>query len=207
MMRSMERVESGKTAEAISGRATGVLFFAVFGSLWLYNGMAAMHRLTPVSMAAIVAICAALAIPAAMLLRSASRAAHASGAGTLDSPEVKRAFFRVNLMQWAAIVTAAVLFNAIHKQEFLAPVITFIVGAHLIPLARLFLYAAHYVTGTLLMAWATVIAIAFPAAMMPTVGAWGTAAILLGSAVYTLASAGRAAKLSLTTSSLHVAGA
>jgi len=206
MMQSIEAIESGKTAEAISGRATGALFFAGFGSLWLYNGISAMHRLNPISMAAIITICAALAVPAAMLLKSMSRAAHASGTGPLDSPEMKRTFSRVNMMQWAAIVVAIVLFNAIHKQEFLGTVITFIVGAHLTPLARLFRYAAHYVTGGLLMAWATVIAIAFPAEMMPSIGALGTAAILLGSAVYTLTSAGRAARSGFVSNRLSAHG-
>ncbi len=190
----LEELQGGKTVEAISGRATGVLFFASFGSLWLYNGISAMHRLNPISMAAIGVIFAALFVPAAVLLRSVSKAEHAAGDRSAESPEMKRSFFRVNLMQWMAIIAAVVLFNALHKQEFLATVITFIVGAHLIPLARLFRYEAHYVTGGLLMAWATVIAIAFPGAMMPTVGALGTATILLGSAVSTLVLAGRAAR-------------
>ena len=206
MKETTEAMQDGKTAEAISGRATGVLFFAGFGSLWLYNGISAMHRLNSISLTAIIAICAALAIPAAMLLRSVSKAPHAAGAGPLDSPETKRTFSRVNVMQWVAIAGAVVLFNAIHKQEFLATVIAFIVGAHLMPLARLFRYSAHYVTGGLLMAWATVIAIGFPGEMMPTVGALGTAAILLGSAVYTLTSAGRAARSGFVSNRLSAHG-
>jgi hypothetical protein len=206
MKETTEAMQGGKTAEAISGRATGVLFFAGFGSLWLYNGISAMHRLNSISLTAIVAICAALAIPAAMLLRSMSKAPHTAGTGSLESPEVKRAFFRVNMIQWAAIMGAVVLFNAIHKEEFLATVIAFIVGAHLIPLAALFRYSAHYVTGGLLMAWATIVAMTFPGEMMPTVGALGTAAILLGSAVYTLTSAGRAAKSWFVSTRLRIAG-
>jgi len=200
-----EAITGGKMAEAISGRATGVLFFAGFGSLWLYNGIAAMHRLSPISIGAIGVIFAALFVPAVLLLRSISKTAHE--AGSLESLEVKRTFLRVNIMQWAAIVAAVVLFNAIHEQEFLATVITFIVGAHLIPLARLFQYAAHYVAGGLLMAWAMVVAIAFPGEMMPTVGALGTAVILLGSAACTLALAGRAARSGFVANRLSIHGA
>jgi hypothetical protein len=206
-MQSIGAADSGKTAEAISGRATGVLFFAGFGSWWLLNGISAMHRLNPVSLAAIATICAALAVPAAMLLRSTSRAFEANGAGERDSPEARRAFRRVNLTQWAAIVAAIALFNAIHKQEFLTTAITFIVGAHLIPLARVFRYPAHTATGTLLMAWATLIAVAFPAEIMPSVGALGTASILLGSAACTLAGARRAARSGFAANRLHRAGA
>jgi len=124
----------------------------------------------------------------------------------MESPELKRTFFRVNIVQWTAIVAAVVLFNAIHKQEFLATVITFIVGAHLIPLARLFHYTAHYVTGGLLMAWATGVAIAFPPELMPSLGALGTATILLGSAACTLALAGRAARSGFVANRLSIHG-
>jgi hypothetical protein len=205
MKDTTDEMQAGKAAEAISGRAVGALFLAGFGSLWLYNGISAMHRLNPISATAIGVIFAALFIPAVMLLRSMSKAPH--GAGSLESSEVKRTFFRVNIMQWAAIIAAVVLFNTIHKQEFLATVITFLVGAHLIPLARLFQYSAHYVTGGLLMAWATMVAIAFPGEMMPTVGALGTATILLGSAAYTLALAGRAARSGFVSSPLSIHGA
>lgn len=93
------------------------------------------------------------------------------------------------------ILAAVVVFHAIHKPEFLTPVVTFIVGAHLIPLARLLRYSTHHVTGILLMTWATFIAMVFPGEMMPTVGALGTAAILLGSAAYALTSTGRIARM------------
>jgi hypothetical protein len=201
-----DAMPTAKSAEVISGRATGVLFFAGFGSLWLYSGISAMHRLNPLTVAAILTIGAALAVPAVMLMKSSSKAAHVAGTGSLDSPEIKRTFFRMNLMQYAAIFSAIVLFNALHKQEFLATVITFIVGSHLIPLARLFRYSAHYVTGGLLMAWAMIVAIAFPGNMMPTVGALGTAVILLGSAAYTLALAGRAVKSGFVSNRLSAHG-
>jgi hypothetical protein len=205
MHEATEAAHSGKSAEAISGRATGVLFFAGFGSLWLYNGISAMHRLNPISVTSIGVIFAALSIPA-MLLRSASKAAHTLDTDSQESREVKRTFTRVNMVQWLAITAAIVLFNAIHKQEFLTPAITFIVGAHLVPLARLFSHSTHYVTGGLLMFWATVIAIAFPPEIMPSVGALGTAVLLLVSAAYTLTLAGRAAKSRLSSYRLHIAG-
>jgi hypothetical protein len=191
--------QSSKTAEAISARATGVLFFAGFGSLWLYHGVSAMHALNFVTSAAVGTIFAALAVPAAMLLKSTSKARQAK-ATSRESMELRRALLRVNAMQWAAIVAAVVLFNILHKQEFLAAVITFIVGMHLFPLAELFRYPAHKVTGTLLVLWAIAMVTLFPGQMMPSVGNLGTAVILLGSAAYTLASATRVAKLK------HVAG-
>jgi len=185
--------QSSKTTEAISARATGVLFFAGFGSLWLYHGVSAMHALNFVTSAAVGTIFAALAVPAAMLLKSTSKARQA-GANLKQSTEMSRAFFRVNAIQWTAILAVVVLFNILQKQEFLAAVITFIVGMHLFPMAEILRYPAHKVTGTLLVLWAIAMVTLFPGQMMPSVGNLGTAVILLGSAAYTLASASRAAK-------------
>jgi hypothetical protein len=191
-------MQTSGTAEAISGRATGVVFFAGFGSLWLFNGLTAMHRMNSIGVAALFLMAAALIVPAAMLLRSTAGGKSAQ-AGLEESDvaralEVKRGFRRVNLYQWTSIVASIVFFNLLQRPEYLAPVITFLVGIHLIPLARLFRYRPHYATGTLLMLWATFLACALPGEAMPSVGSIGTAVILLGSAIYTLATAGRAAR-------------
>jgi hypothetical protein len=179
---------------AVSGRATGVLFFAGFGSLWLAQGLSALHWLTPLGIVAIAAIAATLAIPAVMLLRTAGQRSREKGLEEQESPEDKHAFARINFLQWAAIFAAVAFFNALHRTEYLTPVITFIVGAHLIPLARLFSYRPHLVTGSLLMFWATIMVMVFAKENMTSVGAIGTAMILLGSAAWTLTIAGRAAK-------------
>jgi hypothetical protein len=207
MTKSNEVIQSNTRIESVSGRATGVLFFAGFGSLWMYNGISAMHQTTAISLAAIAAIFAALALPALKLMQSASRAANERGVSDTGSSKTKVAFLRVNAVQWTAIFAAGFLFNLLHKPEFLTPAITFIVGAHLIPLARLFSYRAHFVTGGLLMLWATLMAVAFAPAMMPSIGALGTGAVLVASAAHTLVSAGRVAKAGLTTDRLHSVGA
>jgi hypothetical protein len=203
MTQSNEIKQSNREIESVSGRATGVLFFVGFGSLWMYNGISAMHQTTPISLAAIATIFAALALPAVKLMQSASRAASERGVSQTSSSKTKIAFLRVNAVQWAAIFAAGALFNFLHKPEFLTPAITFIVGAHLIPLARLFSYRAHFVTGALLMLWATVMAVAFAPTMMPSIGALGTGAVLVASAAHTLVLAGRVAKAGFTTDRLR----
>jgi hypothetical protein len=195
--------QADKTAAAVSGRATGVLFFAGFGAIWMRNGLAAMHRLNSISLAAIAVIAASLIIPAVRLLVVAARNASQAGADSPEQLQMRQLFWRVNTIQWAAIVAAVILLNLIHKGNFLVPVITFIVGMHLFPLAKVFRYPAHNVTGTLLTAWATVLAATLPESMLPSVGAVGTAAILLGSAAYTLTAATRAAKAIAATGTLR----
>jgi hypothetical protein len=187
------------TAEIVSGRATGVLFFAGFGSLWLYNGLAASHHLNPITLAAIAVIFAVLIVPAVRLIQTAAKTAPALP-DACTAPEAiqrNRAFYRINAMQWGAGFAAIVLFNAIHRPEFLAPVIAFIVGMHLFPLAKLFRYPVHNVTGTLLVLWSTAIVAVLPPQALPAAGAFGAAAILLASAAYTLTNAYQQSKSTL----------
>jgi len=188
------------TAEIVSGRATGVLFFAGFGSLWLSNGLAASHHLNAITVAALAVILAALTIPAIRLIQSAAKASPATPESPAESSEAiqrNRAFYRINAMQWGAGFAAIVLFNAIHRPEFLAPVIAFIVGMHLFPLAKLFRYPVHNVTGSLLVLWSTAIVAVLPPQALPAAGTFGAAAILLASAAYTLTNAYQQSKSTL----------
>jgi len=186
-------MQSSKTAEAVSVRATGVLFFAAFGSLWLCNGLSAMHRLNFVTGAAIATIFVALVVPALTLIKSAAKATRVE-IRLPESQETRRVFVRVNRVQWITIIAAVVLFNVLQKQEFLVPVITFIVGLHLFPLARIFEYPAYKVTGTLLVLWAIMVVTFLTRQALLSVGAIGTGVILLGSATCTVTSASRALK-------------
>ena len=205
-MTHTEEVMAGKTAEMVSGRATGVLFFSGFGSLWLFNGLTAMHRLSEIGVVAILTIAVALIFPALRLLQMASKTIPSIP----ESPAAlakKREFYRVNAIQWIAIVAAVFLFNLLHRPEFLAPVIAFIVGMHLFPLAKLFNYPAHNITGTLLVLWSTAIVALLPDADLPSMGAIGAAVILLGSAAYTLMSAYRKSRSKIVSGMKYSAAA
>ncbi|AXC11296.1 hypothetical protein ACPOL_1960 [Acidisarcina polymorpha] len=170
-----------------------MLFLAGFGSIWLLNGLTALHRLNAISLGAVVMILAVFAIPALRLLRMAGkRDAHAEA--TPEERQTRRVLLRVNATQGVAIIVSVWLLNAIHRGEFVAPVIAFIVGMHLFPLAELFNYAPYNVAGTLLVGWSTVAVTILPPELLSSIGALGTAIILLGSAAYTLMSASRAAR-------------
>jgi hypothetical protein len=84
--------------------------------------------------------------------------------------------------------------NVFKQGDFIVPAIATIVGLHLFPLARLFRYPAHYVTGTLLVLWSAVVVLVLRHQDIASAGALGTAAILLTSAPYTLIAATRAAR-------------
>ncbi len=175
--------------DAISGRATGVLFFSGFGALWLCTGFSALHLLTiPLLVFSLALPLVALILPAILLLR---RLPPAQPAAQDDEQERRaaRIFHLVNAAQWGAIFLAVVLCNLLQHPEFIVPAIAAIVGAHLFPLARLFRHFPHYVTGTLLLIWSASTPVAFTRSNMPAAAALGAATILLTSAAFNLISA------------------
>ena len=186
-------MDRSQSAEAIAGRATGALFFIGFGSLWLSTGLSALHRLNSVSAGGVAIIALALAMPAVRLLRRAGKASQLA-TSVAEQAKVKRVFRIVNIIQWSGVVAAAILLTIFQLQLFIVPAIATIVGLHLFPLARVFHYPLHYVTGALLLLWSAGVVLALPQEKLPSVGALGTAAILLVSAAYTLTIATRATR-------------
>jgi hypothetical protein len=195
----MKREDQNQTLEAISGRATGVLFFAGFGALWLCTGLSALHRLTLAACVfAVAAPVVSLVIPALLLLwRVPSIPLEAQDEER--NRQYRRTFGRINGIQWTAIILAVILLNIFHQVAYIVPTIATIVGLHLFPLARLFQYPAHFVTGTLLVLWSVGTATLLSSQNIAGFGAVGTAIILLLSAAYTLVSATRAASSLQTT--------
>ena len=188
----MRRTDRSQTAEAISGRATGVLFFAGFGTLWFCTGMAAMHRFNLGTGVVAAVILAALLIPALWVLKRASALPKQSPDPEVEA-QISRTFNRANTAQWIAIPVAVVLLNVVHQTAYIVPAIATIVGVHLFPLARAFRYPMQYVTGALLVLWSAASLLMLPRENVASVGALGTSAILLLSAAYTLTNAARAA--------------
>ncbi len=181
-------MQNEQIADTISGRATGVLFFAGFGSLWLCTGLYALHRLDLVTGAPIAVVGLSLVIPALHLLRVAGQNSGANS-DTQEQSQLKRTFNRINAIQWIALVAAIIILNIAGKPAFIVPAIATIVGLHLFPLARLFQYPPHHVTGTLLVIWSLAVSAMLLPDQIASFGALGTAVILELSAAYTLTGA------------------
>ncbi len=169
----------------IHSRATGVLFFAGFGSIWLYTGLSAMHQQGVVPAAAVAGVATALVLPALSLLRRTRGESREDE----EARRVKRAFLRVNLAQWVGAALAVVLLNLFGRGEYVVPAIATIVGLHLFPLAKLYRNTLHTLTGSLLVAWSLACVLTLPAERVAGVGATGSAVVLLGSAAFTLVQA------------------
>jgi hypothetical protein len=84
----------------------------------------------------------------------------------------------------------ALAFARFNLEAYVMCAITSIVGLHMFPLARLFRYPLHYVTGATLVAWAATSAAIVPAQQLQGTAALGTGIILLLSAFATLVIAG-----------------
>ena len=98
----------------------------------------------------------------------------------------QRVFNLVNAGQWVAVFAVAGILSMSHLENLFLPAVILIVGAHFIPLARLFNYPPHYITGAAMM----LLAVSFPlvASEGPTsgIGALGAGLILWLSAAWAI---------------------
>jgi hypothetical protein len=176
------------TANQLSGRAIGSMFFACFGTGWLFLALAAKQRINGPTASGTVLGMSAMLVAAFYLMRLAKRWPRVA-----QDPALRRGFAWVNAIQWTAIAAVVFSFSKLHLDAYATPAIAAIAGLHLFPLARLFHYPLHYLTGTLLVAWAVASAVLVPLSEMQGTAALGTGIILWASAVVTLATGLKAA--------------
>ncbi len=161
------------------------MFFAVFGGMWL--GLWA-HSEYPESVAALLAIAAVTAalLAAAYQAYKANSLALKAIAQTPESLRKSRMFSLVNARQWGVIFVVAVVLSRIGYARWILPAVVLIVGLHFLPLARLFAYRPHYLTGAALVLLACVYPFAALEGPESAVGALGAGLILWLSAVWAI---------------------
>ncbi|MFZ1083328.1 MAG: hypothetical protein WAN35_00030 [Terracidiphilus sp.] len=170
------------TANQLSGRAIGSIFFVFFGAVWLFLALIAKQQITLATVSAVMLGIVFLLLFAFNLLRLSKRWPRVP-----DDPAMGRAFGRINAIQWIAVAAVAFSFAKLHIDAYVISAITAIIGLHMFPLARLFHYPMHYATGAVLVAWAAASAILAPVEQMQGTAALGTGIILWLSAIVTLA--------------------
>lgn len=170
-----------QNAHQITGRAIGSFFFAVFGAIWLLLAFFALEHLNFATVFGIASITLGLIIAARALMCQAKYWPQVQ-----ENPRVKKLYLTVNVIQYFAIAAVVIAANTLHLVPYLMCGITLVVGLHMLPLARLFKYTPHYVTGAALVAWAITSAVSLPLERMQGYSALGTGMILWVSAVYTL---------------------
>jgi hypothetical protein len=175
-------MKTAPTANQLTGRAIGSIFFSGFGALWIALSLY-VREIFSVDLAICVgAVLAALLLAAYWLLRQAR-----SYPRMPEDPAVRRAFHRINGIQWIAVIVVSTVFARLHIDAYAPSAITAIVGIHLFPLAKLFRYPMHNVTGAVLVLWASATVLLVPTEHLQGVTALGTGIILWLSAGATLA--------------------
>jgi len=170
------------TANQLQGRAIGALMFTGFGALWLLLSLYAREQMNALSLSGIVLIAAGLVLTAVHLMRHAKHLPRVP-----EDPRIMKVFHWVNATQWVVCFVLATLLGRLHHDVYIVPTIACVVGLHLFPLARLFRYPMHYVTGTAMVLWAVGAMIIVPADHVQGITALGAGVILWLSAATTLA--------------------
>jgi hypothetical protein len=165
------------------------MFFAGFGTGWLFLALAAKQLITFATVSGVLLGMLFLFLTAFYLLRQSKRWPRVPA-----DPSMRRVFAWINAIQWIGVAVVAFSFAKLHIDAYVISAITAIIGMHMFPLARLFRYPLHYATGAVLVAWAAASAILVPAEQMQGTAALGTGIILWLSAVVTLAVAVNAAR-------------
>lgn len=144
------------SAEQLAGRATGALFFALFGGAWLSFGLAATERLTAITGGGVGVGALALLLTSAWVLHRAKQlpTPPPSPEAAARRQRAGRLFNWINAAQWSAIFLLSWLLNRLGYGQVVVPMTVAVVGLHFLPLAHLFRYPGHYLTGAALLAWA-----------------------------------------------------
>lgn len=170
------------TANQLSGRATGSIFFSSFGALWIALALYIKQTLSVDLAVGIGAGLAALLLTALWLMRRAKRFPRLP-----EDRGISRQFYRINAIQWIAVAIVGFTFARLHIDVYVLSAITAIVGIHMFPLATLFRYPLHNLTGAVLVAWASASVVFVPTDHLQSITAIGTGIILWLSAAMTLA--------------------
>jgi len=140
------------TASALRGTASGVIFMAVFGTLWAYTGIMGLEGLGgPLLLLTAVAIGIALISGGVSLIRAARVLPNQVSNEDLRGEKRRMVWFNVIFAAEGLAIAITIAINNVTRHTELIPVIiAIIVGVHFLPLASLFHVKLYYVTGALL---------------------------------------------------------
>ena len=172
-------------AAAEGGRAIGAMFFSVFGGAWL--ALWGNSEFSP----PILVLSAVAVGTLALFLWSIVKYRRNASAFRIDNqtPQAKRRsrlFNLINAGQWVTIFVVASILNLLHRKDLILPAVILVIGLHFFPLARLFAYRPHYVTGITLIALALTYPLFSDKGAQSASGALWTGVVLWLSAIWGL---------------------
>ncbi|MBB2984781.1 hypothetical protein [Paraburkholderia tropica] len=175
--------ESSATELSVSeNRASGAMFFSIFGLAWLAMWCHETYGAAPLMQTSIAIFGAALFLMS-FWLRLRGRSASKNDSNASERARTRRKFMIINAVQWLAIfIVANTLVNTKHR-VWVVPSVILIVGLHFIPLGTIFRHQPHYITGIALILLAIVYPFAAVGGPTSAIGALGTGVILWLSAM------------------------
>lgn len=182
------------TASALRGMASGVIFMAVFGTLWAYTEIMGLEGFGgPLLLLTAVTIGIARISSGVSLIRATRELTNQVSKEDLRRGKRRRVWINVIFAaEGLAIAITIAVSNVTRHTELIPVIIAIIVGVHFLPLASLFHVKLYYVTGALLCLLAISILLFLPAKIslgehqvntfMSVVG-FGSALILWGTSL------------------------
>lgn len=185
-------------------RAKGIQYLAFFGVFWLVGSLTlplrvVTHRVFQFDLA-VLAIGAPLAVAIFVKAQNTKRVAEAlaqSPANEIMRVRRARVFRVVNIAQYLALGFAGLYLSHVQRIDLLIPVGISIIGCHFFPLAFLYNYPFHGLTGVLLIGWALIYPHVLMAGGWNPIGLSVTGIILLLSASWSSLTASRLAARAL----------
>jgi hypothetical protein len=175
--------------ERVRGLSIGATIVGFFGAVWLTLGTLSAGGSYQASVAVVLPVFALIAFLGSLVRR---RLPSMADVETPEKKQMMRAFGFVNVAEWLAIFGVVNLLANLHLNRWVIPAIVLIVGAHFIPLARIFHSSQHLKTGIAMMVCSAV-AVVLPVSIRDTVECAGAGVILWISAAAALRTAFRLA--------------
>lgn len=135
---------------AIRGTSLGVIFMALFGTLWAGIGIGGLQGWGSTGLVIAAVLMGILLLSGGISLFAASKRLPQPAA--IDTHRWKRVWIWFGIIftvEGIAIGVASAICTATDHFNLLFPIMAIIVGVHFLPLAPLFRTKSHYITGTL----------------------------------------------------------
>jgi hypothetical protein len=182
----MQAAESIDLEARLAGRATGAMFFSVFGAVWLE--VWAQRTGAGLALSAAIAAAALVLLAGAWLRYRRYAPALAQLRESSERRRSNRIFHLVNIGQWVLILVLANVLVNIGLGAWVVPMGITVIGLHFVPLAHAFRYRAHYVTAAAMVALAALYPLLAQGGPAAPVGFLGAGSILWLSAAWALRS-------------------
>ena len=151
------------------GLAIGAMFFALFGAVWLLIADQLAHAHGWIPVVVVIGVAFLLFVSALRVFR-AQRDAMVTQRQSPQSQRMRRQFRAINALQWIVAAVVVVVLHGLRLDVWVVPALMLVVGLHFLPLARVFQYSPHGLTGAVLIATALLYPLVSPGGPASPIG-------------------------------------